>query len=144
VAAVAVAGGKPFEAPPPGRLIWLSLWATWCKPCVRELPLIVRFGDELRRDGLALDNWLLSLDDDSEALAAWLASHPELRGERSWRAEQPDAIGAWAQGYGVPADASIPMNFFVNGDGLVRCVRLGAIADGDYALIKGVARALAR
>jgi thiol-disulfide isomerase/thioredoxin len=44
-----------------GRPLLLNFWATWCPPCVREMPLLDRFYREqpalgLRVVGLAVDN----------------------------------------------------------------------------------------
>jgi thiol-disulfide isomerase/thioredoxin len=56
-----------------GKVLVLNFWATWCPPCLRELPLF----DELQRThsdqrlqvvGIAID--------DKEAVEAFLAEHP--------------------------------------------------------------------
>jgi cytochrome c biogenesis protein CcmG/thiol:disulfide interchange protein DsbE len=33
---------------PPDRLVFLNLWATWCEPCVREIPSMLRLSREIR------------------------------------------------------------------------------------------------
>ena len=33
---------------PPERLVFLNLWATWCEPCVREIPSMLELSRELR------------------------------------------------------------------------------------------------
>lgn len=33
---------------PPDRLVFLNLWATWCEPCVREIPSMLQLSRELR------------------------------------------------------------------------------------------------
>ena len=35
-----------------GRVVVLNFWATWCPPCIAEMPAIQRMYDALRREGL--------------------------------------------------------------------------------------------
>ena len=53
-------GGRLRMAGLRGRPLLLNFWATWCPPCVREMPLLDRFHQERRAAGwqvvgLALD-----------------------------------------------------------------------------------------
>jgi thiol-disulfide isomerase/thioredoxin len=137
-AMVPVAGkGKPI-ALPADRIVWLNLWATWCKPCLRELPLVLGFGRQLQSDGVALDNWFVSLDDNPDDVTEYLSRYPEFGREHSYRVRQPDRIQEWLQRYRLPADTSIPVSMLVMPGGKVRCIRTGSIHEGDYALIRSV------
>jgi thiol-disulfide isomerase/thioredoxin len=37
-----------------GKVIVLNVWATWCTPCVREMPALERLYQRLRADGLVV------------------------------------------------------------------------------------------
>lgn len=37
-----------------GDLIFLNFWATWCAPCVAEMPAMQRLADEFSDDGLSV------------------------------------------------------------------------------------------
>ncbi|TSE23084.1 TlpA disulfide reductase family protein [Tepidimonas aquatica] len=45
------AGGEVRAEALRGGSLLLNFWATWCPPCVEELPLLQRFYDERRADG---------------------------------------------------------------------------------------------
>lgn len=66
-------GGEIALASLRGRPLVLNFWATWCPPCVEEMPLLDRFEREhadagWRVMGLAVDN--------AEPVAKFLAVHP--------------------------------------------------------------------
>ncbi len=37
-----------------GKVVFVNFWATWCGPCVREMPTIARLQDELRDEPFAV------------------------------------------------------------------------------------------
>lgn len=37
-----------------GKVVFLNFWATWCAPCVAEMPAMQRLADELGGDGLSV------------------------------------------------------------------------------------------
>lgn len=123
---------------PPSTWVWLNLWATWCKPCVRELPLIVTFGEHLRSEGVTIENWYLSLDQPGPELQQLVRRHPVLAGVHSMRVSAPDELDAWIERYGLKAGTAIPITIIVAPNGKVRCVRAGSIAEGDYARVRAV------
>ena len=54
-------GGSLALADFPGQVLVLNFWATWCPPCIEEMPLLDSFAQEQRTKGwqvigLALDN----------------------------------------------------------------------------------------
>jgi cytochrome c biogenesis protein CcmG, thiol:disulfide interchange protein DsbE len=55
-----------------GRIVILNFWATWCAPCLEELPTLVA----LARQDPQITVLAVSTDDDAGAYAAFLAEHP--------------------------------------------------------------------
>ena len=57
-----------------GRTVLLDFWATWCAPCVLEIPELNAVYAEQAGEGF--DILAISLDDDPrEELAAWVKEH---------------------------------------------------------------------
>jgi thiol-disulfide isomerase/thioredoxin len=50
-----------------GRILLVHFWATWCLPCLEELPVISQFARDMKPRGL--DVLSLSLDDPEKAQA---------------------------------------------------------------------------
>lgn len=58
-----------------GRLVIVHFWATWCPPCVEELPALSRFWDRYRgRDDIVL--YAVSVDRDWKTIESFSAKHP--------------------------------------------------------------------
>jgi thiol-disulfide isomerase/thioredoxin len=66
--------GKPFDlAAQRGHWVIVNFWATWCVPCIREMPDISAFvasHADVRAIGLAYE------DSDKADIQAFLAKHP--------------------------------------------------------------------
>ncbi|MDW8052544.1 MAG: TlpA disulfide reductase family protein [Armatimonadota bacterium] len=48
-----------------GKVVIVNLWATWCQPCVEEMPELARFYRNYRRQGVVLIG--VSIDDEPTA-----------------------------------------------------------------------------
>ena len=63
-------GGSIELAELRGKLVLLDFWATWCPPCVLEIPELNAFYEEHRADGVEVV--AIAIDaDDPEDLEAW-------------------------------------------------------------------------
>jgi len=67
--------GKPYDlAQQRGKYVIVNYWATWCVPCIKEMPDISRFvaahKDKVAAIGLAYE------DTDKADIQAFLAKHP--------------------------------------------------------------------
>ncbi len=116
---------------------WVNLWATWCTPCVEEMELLGRWRDGFSRDGMQVSFEFVSIDEDAERekdLVAWRSKG--LPGPIRWLRSERD-LGPLLDSFGVERDAMIPIHALVDASGWLRCVRVGAIHEQDYAAVKG-------
>ena len=60
-----------------GKTIFLNIWATWCGPCVTEMPSIARLAKEPRLQDKGIEFLCLSVDDSSDKVRSFLEG-------RSW------------------------------------------------------------
>ena len=56
-----------------GHPVLVNFWATWCVPCVEELPDLARLADEFAEDGpafvgISLDAWVTGGGDETEKM----------------------------------------------------------------------------
>ena len=65
-------GGTRDLSRPPGKLLVVHFWATWCAPCVEELPGLVAWWREAKGDP-RLELLAVSVDSDWKTVDGWLA-----------------------------------------------------------------------
>lgn len=113
-----------------GRWLWLNVWATWCHPCIEEIPRITRWQKQLPN----VDLQFVSIDEDDASVAAFQQAHPGS--PRTARLADPKTQDAWFEQLGLDANAPIPIHVFVSPTGHVRCARAGAIREQDRPAIE--------
>jgi len=128
-----VDGGSFAMSDVQGKVLLIDFWATWCGPCVAELPNIRRAYDNYHEQGLDVVG--ISLDDDKGSLAKFLEKHDE-----PWPqifSEEPGKTGfnnPLAKSYGIN---SIPSIHLVDQQGKI--LASGIRGDGiDRAIAKAL------
>ncbi len=131
------AGGEPFGYPPlsadpPAPAAagwqWVNVWATWCKPCIEEMPRLATWKTELAEFGLA-DVVFLSADDSDEIVSTFRAEHPEV--PDSVRMSEAADLQPWLNDLGLDGSPSLPVHIFVDASRTTRCIRMGGVTDRD-------------
>ena len=112
---------------------WINVWATWCKPCVEEMPRLVGWRDKLAASGKPFELAFVSVDENATDIAAYRKEHPQA--PTSPRLAETAKQADWFTAVGLDANAPIPVHIFVGPEGHVRCARVGGIRERDYAAI---------
>jgi thiol-disulfide isomerase/thioredoxin len=116
--------------PKAGRWLWLNIWATWCKPCVEEMPRIAAWQKKLPH----VDLEFVSMDETDDDVAKFRQAHPDA--PHTARLADSKSEPDWIKQLGLDAAAPIPVHVFVSPTGHVRCARAGGIREQDYAAIE--------
>lgn len=94
-----------------GKVVLVDFWATWCGPCVAELPNVLAAYEKYHAKGFEIVG--ISLDEDRAALDAFLAEH-----KMTWP-QYFDGLG-WknkvSRAYGVSA---IPATYLLDKEGKI-------------------------
>jgi thiol-disulfide isomerase/thioredoxin len=112
---------------------WVNVWATWCKPCVEEMPRLIRWRDKLAAAGKPFELAFISVDDSEDDVTAFRKLHPDA--PASLRVAEPGNQGAWFKTVGLDGAPPIPVHVFVGPAGHVRCARAGGVREQDYGVV---------
>ena len=108
-----------------GKVVLVDFWATWCRPCLAELPQLKATHDELSKAGF--DIFSISLDDNREKLDRMIAGRKMVWlhhfDGKKWKNELAVKFGVH----------SVPANLMVDQKGIVRGVNLRGKAIKEMA-----------
>lgn len=123
----------PAAMPQPGVLLVVHVWATTCKPCLRELPVLLRAMDAFV--DTAEVRFALVSEDDPETLATCLGARPALQPRSS-------AVIHYLNG-GIQLRASLqnqmqPLTLLLDQDLVVRQALAGSLLERRAELVRSI------
>lgn len=116
-----------------GQVVLVNLWATWCPPCIAELPALDQLQAKLRDAGLKVVP--ISMDRKPvEEVAAFLAARHVEQMELYMDTDR-DIARKWAY-------AALPVSYLIDRDGQVVEVFMGPRAWAEGAVFEKIKSAL--
>ena len=129
-----------------GAPVVLNFWASWCPPCVEELPLFERLEGEVNSDNRAegapnLTVLLVNNNEDPEAAAGFLnqlgvslpSGFDATREAREAFRAQGEALDTTSEVVKRYRVRGMPTTFFIDANGVIRAVKVGGLTPAAAA-----------
>lgn len=118
----ALSGEKVSLTEHRGKVLLLNFWASWCKPCMQEMPLL----NEIHQSsGSQIETLFINVGESKGTVAEYMKEH-----QFSFPVAI-DVTGKISTAYGVTA---LPSTFIINEEGEIARIRLGEI--DDFSLLQ--------
>jgi len=101
-----------------GKIVIVNFWATWCDPCVEELPY---FQEIQASEDWSGDLKILAINcaETAQAVRSFLLDHTEYE-----FTVLLDSDGVVVEKYGfIPDETPIPRTFFIDADGVIKEIK---------------------
>jgi thiol-disulfide isomerase/thioredoxin len=128
----AVDGGKVSLASLKGKVVVLDMWATWCGPCIAEMPHYAEFAKKNQPRGVEVVGIVFASGEPQEVqdfVREHRISYRQLLG--------PDEL---LDAYG--ANSGFPTTFVIDAAGMIKLKLIGAVPQKFEKLQKAVDEAL--
>ncbi len=105
----------------------LSFFASWCKPCPKEMAMLTRIAREY--EGRDVVFFFINFAETDQVTEAWLAKHPDIQGDVLM-----DSFMVTAKKYGA---AILPRTIIIDKNRVVRFIEQGFVEERYWEEITG-------
>lgn len=99
-----------------GQIVVLNFWATWCPPCIEEMPSLVQMQQRMKAKGIIV--LAVSVDADGGAYRQFLKDH----NVNLLSVRDPDQ-----KSNGLYGTSKFPETYIIDRDGVIRRKFIGAV-----------------
>ena len=118
-------GGKIDLGALKGKVVLVDIWASWCAPCMEEMPLLDEMAGRLKQKGVQII--AVSVDEDKESAQTFLSSRSSwsLTVAHDPKGRLPEAL----------QPGKMPSSYVVDAEGIIRYVNEG-FERGDLKVLE--------
>ncbi len=120
-----------------GKIVVLNFWATWCPPCVEEMPSLVQMQKKMQDRGVTV--LAVSVDDDADDYHKFLKDHSIdlLTVRESGQRTDKGVIAPVSSRYGT---IKVPETYIVDRNGTIRRKFIGPVDWSQTEIVEYLSR----
>jgi len=120
-----------------GKIVVLNFWATWCPPCVEEMPSLVQMQKKMQDKGITV--LAVSVDDDADDYHKFLKDHSIdlLTVRESGQRTHKGVIAPVSSRYGT---IKVPETYIVDRNGTIRRKFIGPVDWSQTEIVEYLSR----
>ena len=122
-----------------GKIVVLNFWATWCPPCIEEMPSLVALQKRMQAQGKDVVVLAVSLDDDANDYHKFLKEYGVDFVTVREAGEKTDkgVLAPVSEQYGT---IQVPETYIIDRNGMIRRKFIGAVDWGQQEIIEYLSR----
>jgi cytochrome c biogenesis protein CcmG/thiol:disulfide interchange protein DsbE len=120
-----------------GKIVVLNFWATWCPPCIEEMPSLVQMQKKMHEKGVTV--LAVSVDDDADAYHKFLKDRTIdlLTVREAGRRTEKGVFAPVSQQYGT---IKVPETYIIDRNGIIQRKFIGPVNWNQQEILEYLSR----